>query len=261
MNIIENKNRISENIRGNKGFYLMPKSLYDRVLEDMNPDEIISLLVYSEQYNECYDVLRFPYATLINKEVIFSKVLETKDVDLIYNVLCFYPEFQNMAFEFLKDCNDEKFIYEFIYAIDLDWNPEPRFSFLKNLEYLDEMTLWCNVVKKNELNTKNMMELLKGKKWRILKVMWVINNKVKFKPLQKYKINRYLLREDVSYKIKKIDPEFYEKNIKSNISNETIDNILEDYENEVFAIKDQISFDDYDVKSSTPLKKYEKKDN
>lgn len=257
MNKEKKKNRITENIEGNKGLYLMPKYLYDRVLEDMDPDEIISLLGHVEQYNEYYDVLRYPYTTSIDKEAVFNKVLETNDVDFVYIVLCFYPEFQNIAFEFLKNCGNKKFIYEFIYAIDFDWNPEPRFSFLKNLEDLDDMILWNKVIRKNELNRENTMELLREEKWRTLKVMWVINNKVKFKPLQKDEINRYLSTQEVADKIKKIDRDFYDryvKHIKINTPNEAIDAILEDYENKVFAVDNQISFNDYNIKPETLLK-------
>ncbi len=235
------KNRVNDNISGNKGLYSMTSELYESILNDMNLDEILSLFGHADQYNEFYDILYQSNSDMayIDKEYIFSKILETKNVDLINMALSFEPRYQAKAYEFLKNNDDIKFTCEFIYGVNFDWNP--YFEFLKSIDFniIDKIILCNKVVKNNELNLKNMAELLNDERFLVLRVMYFINLGVKFK-ISGINIVNFKLGLCCSInEIKKIDERFYIKNI-IHLEKEYYKSIIPDK-------SPQISFDDLDL--------------
>jgi len=207
------KNRVNDIIANNKGIFKMPKELYNNVLKDMNPNEILSLFGHAHQFNSYYNSLRGTYLEIayIDLEYIFEKILKTKNVDFINIALSFEPKFQDRAYKFLKECNDVKFTYEFIYAVDFDWNP--YFEYLKRIKILDLNVLWNKVVQKNELNIKNMAEFLSDDRFNVLRVMYFINIGVKFNVLETNVVNTQLGLSCSTNEIKKVNQEFYAKKI------------------------------------------------
>ncbi len=235
------KNRVNDNISGNKGLYSITNELYKDILNDMNPNEILSLFGHADQYNEFYDVLYQSKLDIayIDKEYIFDKILETKNVDLINKALSFEPQYQAKAYEFLKNSDDYVFICEFIYGVNFDWNPYLEFLKYLDLGSIDLKILWNKVIRNNELNLKNMTELLDDEKFFILRIMYLINLGVKFKVSGMYIVNHKLGLCCFINEIKKIDENFYVRNITR---------LEKDYYKSIIPSKSpQISFDDLDL--------------
>lgn len=242
---LEFENRITNYFAN--GLRLMPKTLYDDILSDMISDEIIALFYRAESYNTLYSDIKEIGAnkllhgmTKIDEEIIIKKSLETKDIKFINALLLWAPQYQSKAFEFLKNCNDDRFTYDFIYGVRFDWNP--YFEFLKNFKHLDARILWNNVVKENELDAKNMLTLLDGEKWHVLKIMYFMNNIEKIKNLPRNIVSYYFMLN--SEKIKEIDLDFYNKIVEYWITNYEylINNVIKLYRNSIKGDDIQLSF-------------------
>lgn len=91
-NEMTEENRIINHFKN--GLCLLPKTLYDEVLSDMNPDEIIALFYRTGSYNYFYSELKEIGAdklllgmTKIDEEDIIKKCLEMKNIKLINALL------------------------------------------------------------------------------------------------------------------------------------------------------------------------------
>lgn len=235
------KNRVDDNISGNKGFYSISEELYKSILNDMDPREILSLFGHADQYNEFYNLFHDSNLNIvyIDKKFIFEKILNTKNVDLINLALGFEPTYQYRAYDFLRECDDIKFTCEFIYGVDFDWNN--YFEFLKalDLNVIDKKVLWNKVVQKNELNLKKMVELLDDERLFVLRIMYLMNLDAKFKVYGTNIVNRKLGLCCPIGEIKKIDENFYAKKV-IHLEKEYYNSIIEDK-------SPQISFDDLNL--------------
>lgn len=194
----------------------MTKSLYKDIISGKERNALLSLLGNADAFNEVYDILYKNDIDVVrvDKKEVFASILSIKDVDLIdmaLMMLSYDKKYADQAINYLKEENDVKLTYEFIYRVGIRW--DDYFDFLTSLDFeLDNRVLWNTIVRKNRLGVKNMVKLLEGRP--ALEIMYLANTNSRSKKKHAALINRFFGYNDAEDEIKKIDDDFYEKNIK-----------------------------------------------